>query len=89
MIKKDIIDDEGFNTYTLTEDMEFTGQCALKGEKIYYAEKAIYQGVDVEKNQDKIEKLMADVPFDKLIQLAMMIEDRTQHDVELKGYNFD
>lgn len=41
MIKKDIIDDDGFNTYTLTEDMEFTGQCALKGEKIYYAEKAI------------------------------------------------
>ena len=41
MIKKDIIDDEGFNTYTLTEDMEFTGQCALKEEKIYYAEKAI------------------------------------------------
>lgn len=41
MIKKDIVDDEGFNTYTLTEDMEFTGQCALKGEKIYYAEKAI------------------------------------------------
>ena len=41
MIKKDIIDSDGFNTYTLTEDMEFAGQCALKGEKIYYAEKAI------------------------------------------------
>lgn len=41
MIKKEIIDDEGFNTYTLTEDMEFTGQCALKNEKIFYAEKAI------------------------------------------------
>lgn len=41
MIKKEIIDEDGFNTYTLTEDMEFTGQCALKGEKIYYAEKAI------------------------------------------------
>ena len=41
MIKKEIIDKDGFNTYTLTEDMEFTGQCALKGEKIYYAEKAI------------------------------------------------
>ena len=41
MIKKEIIDAEGFNTYTLTEDMEFTGQCALNGEKIYYAEEAI------------------------------------------------
>ena len=41
MIKKEIIDNDGFNTYTLTEDMEFTAQCALKGEKIYYAEDAI------------------------------------------------
>ena len=41
MIKKEIIDEDGFNTYTLTEDMEFTGQCALKKERIYYAEKAI------------------------------------------------
>lgn len=41
MIKKELIDEEGFNTYSLTEDMEFTGQCALKGEKIYYAYDAI------------------------------------------------
>ncbi len=41
MIKKEIIDEEGFNTYTLTEDSEFTGQCALKGEKIFFAEKSI------------------------------------------------
>ena len=41
MVKKEIIDDDGFNTYTLTEDMEFAGQCALKNERIYYAEKAI------------------------------------------------
>ena len=41
MIKKDLIDEEGFNTYSLTEDLEFTGQCALKGEKIYYAYDAI------------------------------------------------
>ena len=40
MVKKEIIDDDGFNTYTLTEDMEFAGQCALKNERIYYAEKA-------------------------------------------------
>ncbi len=41
MIKKEIIDEEGFNTYTLTEDMEFTGQCALKNERILYVEDAI------------------------------------------------
>ncbi len=41
MVKKEIIDRDGFVTYSLTEDMEFAGQCALKGEKIYYAEKAI------------------------------------------------
>ena len=41
MVKKEIVDQNGFNTYSLTEDMEFTGQCALKDEKIYYADKAI------------------------------------------------
>lgn len=41
MVKKEIIDDTGWNTYTLTEDMEFAGQCALRNERIYYAEKAI------------------------------------------------
>ena len=41
MVKKDIIDKDGFETYTLTEDVEFTGQCALKGEKIAYIEDAI------------------------------------------------
>lgn len=41
MIKKELIDKEGFNTVTLTEDMEFAGICALKNEKIYYEERAI------------------------------------------------
>lgn len=41
MVKKDIIDEEGFNTYTLTEDMEFCGLCALRNEKVYFADKAI------------------------------------------------
>ena len=41
MISKDIIDRDGFETYTLTEDVEFTGQCALKGEKIAFVEDAI------------------------------------------------
>lgn len=41
MIKKDYIDKMGFETFTLTEDLEFTGQCALNDEKIAYVEKAI------------------------------------------------
>lgn len=41
MVKKEIIDKWGFETYTLTEDMEFTGICALKGERIAFVENAI------------------------------------------------
>ena len=41
MIKKEIIDEYGFNTYTLTEDVEFTAQCALKGIKVMLVEDAI------------------------------------------------
>ena len=41
MIKKEIIDTYGFDTYTLTEDVEFTGQCALRGERIAFVEDAI------------------------------------------------
>ena len=41
MIKKDYLTKHGFETYTLTEDLEFTGQCALNDEKIAYVEKAI------------------------------------------------
>lgn len=41
MIKKELIDKNGFETYTLTEDVEFTGQCALNGEKVAFVEDAI------------------------------------------------
>ncbi len=41
MIRKKKIDEEGFETYSLTEDCEYTGQCALKGEKIVFVEDAI------------------------------------------------
>lgn len=41
MIKKEYIDKNGFNTYSLTEDVEFTGQCALNKEKILFVEDAI------------------------------------------------
>ena len=41
MVTKKYIDKVGFETYTLTEDVEFTGQCALRGEKIIFAEDAI------------------------------------------------
>lgn len=41
MIKKSYIDEVGFQTYSLTEDVEFTGQCALNKEKIVFVEDAI------------------------------------------------
>lgn len=41
MVKKEIIDTYGFETYTLTEDVEFTGICSLRGEKIAFVEDAI------------------------------------------------
>jgi len=40
LIKKEIVKD-GFNTYTLTEDSEFTGQCALRGIQVAFVEDAI------------------------------------------------
>lgn len=41
MVKKEIIDEFGFNTVTLTEDVEFTAQCALNNIKVFFAEDAI------------------------------------------------
>lgn len=41
MISKALVDRDGFETFTLTEDVEFTGQCALKDVKIAFADKAI------------------------------------------------
>lgn len=41
MIKKSVIDKNGFETKSLTEDVEFTGQCALNNEKIAFVEDAI------------------------------------------------
>ena len=41
MVKKEIIDTIGFNTCTLTEDIEFSCICALNKIKIDYVEKAI------------------------------------------------
>ena len=41
MIKKGLIDQYGFETHTLTEDVEFSGICALRNEKIVFVEDAI------------------------------------------------
>ena len=41
MVKKDLIDEIGFNTKTLTEDIEFSAICALNRVKIDYVEDAI------------------------------------------------
>ncbi len=40
MIRKEVIKD-GFHTVTLTEDSEFTGQCALRGIQVAFVEDAI------------------------------------------------
>ena len=41
MVSKEKIDKEGFDTKTLTEDIEFTAQCSLKNEPIAFVESAI------------------------------------------------
>ena len=41
MIEKTIIDKYGFNTITMTEDIEFTAQCAINNVKIAFVEDAI------------------------------------------------
>lgn len=41
MVSKEKIDREGFDTHTLTEDIEFTAQCSLKDEPIAFVEGAI------------------------------------------------
>ena len=41
MVKKEVIDEFGFDTVTLTEDIEFTAQCALNNIKITFVEDAI------------------------------------------------
>lgn len=41
MVKRNIIENFGFNTVTMTEDMEFTAQCAINNKKIAFIEDAI------------------------------------------------
>ena len=41
MISKEKIDKEGFDTKTITEDNEYTAQCALNGEIVAFVENAI------------------------------------------------
>lgn len=41
MIKKNIIEKYGFNTVTMTEDIEFTAQCAINNIKIAFVDDAI------------------------------------------------
>jgi len=40
-VTKDLIDRRGFNSFTLTEDYEFTIHCALDDERIVYCDKAV------------------------------------------------
>lgn len=41
MISSELIREQGFNTATLTEDLEYTAQCALGGHKIGYMNDAV------------------------------------------------
>ncbi len=41
IISKEVIDKHGFNTFTMTEDIEFAAQCALNDEKIAFVKDAI------------------------------------------------
>lgn len=41
MVKKEVIDEIGFDTISLTEDVEFTGICAINNIKIDFVENAI------------------------------------------------
>lgn len=41
MVKKEVIDKIGFNTKTITEDIEFSGICAINNIKIDFVEKAV------------------------------------------------
>ena len=41
VLDADLIREMGWNTRTLTEDLELTAQCGLRGEKIAYLEKAV------------------------------------------------
>lgn len=41
MVTRETIKKYGFDPHSLTEDVEFTAQCALNGERIAYAERAI------------------------------------------------
>lgn len=41
IVKKELIDEYGFNTKTLTEDIEYTAQCALRDERVAFVESAI------------------------------------------------
>ena len=40
MMRKEVVKD-GFNTVTITEDSEFTGQCAIRGIQVAFVEEAI------------------------------------------------
>lgn len=41
VVTKKVIEEYGFNTTTITEDIEFTGQCALNGVRVTYIKDAI------------------------------------------------
>ena len=53
---------------------------------IYKAEKEISLGINVQENKDKIERLMSDTPFDKLCELAQLVEMKVQRDHQMNDF---
>ena len=56
MVKKEVIDKYGFDPITLTEDIEFTAMCAVNGEKIAFASKAITYDEQVVNFKDSLKQ---------------------------------
>lgn len=41
VVSADLLKETGFETHSLTEDLEYTAQCAIRGERIYWLDDAI------------------------------------------------
>lgn len=53
---------------------------------IYKAEKEISLGINVQENEAKIDKLMSDTPFDKLCDLAQLVEVKISRDHQMNDF---
>lgn len=54
VISADLLRETGFTTHSLTEDLEYTAQCAIRGEKIYWMDDAITYDEQPERLMDAL-----------------------------------